>query len=361
MIMAGGSGTRLWPMSRARRPKQLIPFIQGRSLLQIAMQRLEGLIDPANCYICAGEQHRQATLEALPGLDESRYLAEPEGRDTLNAVGYGAAVIAQRDPEAVIAGFTSDHVIEPVDTFQRIVRHGYELAARDDRTLVTFGITPTYPATGFGYLALGEALEGYGGARHVSEFKEKPSLQKAQRYLDAGPARYLWNSGMFVWKAATLLNCLERYQPENAAGLKRIAGAFDTPQRNAVLGEVYPTLRRISVDYAVMEPASEDADYDVVAVPMPLTWLDVGSWPNFAETCDRDEQGNALAGEHLGLDSKNNLIASSDDGHLVATVGCKDLLIIHTPDATLVCHRDHAERIKDLHAKVQERYGEKRI
>ncbi len=359
MIMAGGSGTRLWPMSRAGQPKQLIPFIQGRSLLQIAMQRLEGLVDPEHCYICAGESHRAATLEALPALDAGRFLAEPEGRDTLNAVGYGAAVIAHRDPEAMIAVFTADHIIEPVDTFQRIVEHGYELAGRDDHTLVTFGVTPSYPATGFGYLALGEALGGYGGARQVNEFKEKPSLAQAQRYLDAGPARYLWNSGMFVWKAKTLLDCIERYQPANAAALHRIAEAFDTPNRDTVLSEVYPTLKKVSVDYAVMEPASQDPDFDVVAVPMPLTWLDVGSWPSFAETCERDEHDNAIAATHLGLDSSNNLVASSDSEHLIATVGCKDLLIVHTPDATLVCHRDHAEQIKQLHGMVTEQYGEK--
>ena len=226
-------------------------------------------------------------------------LGEPCGRDTLNAVGFSAAVLARRDPEAIIAVFTADHIIEPVDQFQAIVDAGYALVEKHPETLVTFGIAPDQRRpSGYGYLELGEPFDG--SARRLRQFREKPDLETAQQYFEAGPERFLWNSGMFVWRAATLLDCIRRYAPENHAGLMRIADAWDTPRRQAVLEEVYPTLKKISVDYAVMEPASRDPAVTVAAIPMPLRWLDVGSWPSLAETCPRDEHGNALAaGAHV--------------------------------------------------------------
>ncbi|XHR29234.1 MAG: mannose-1-phosphate guanylyltransferase [Chthoniobacteraceae bacterium] len=354
LIMAGGSGTRLWPMSRASLPKQLIPFIHGKSLLQLAFERLEGLVPAENRYICAGQTHADLICNALR-LPPGQLLAEPVGRDTLNAVGYSAAVIARRDPEAVIAVFTADHIIEPVSDFLKIVEQGYRLAEEHPETLVTFGISPTAPATGYGYLQLGAPLGT--AARVVEQFKEKPALPLAQEYFAAGPEHYLWNSGMFVWRASTLLDCIERYTPENAAGIAKIAAAWDGPQQTAVLNETFPTLKKISVDFAVMEPASRDPKVQVAAVPMPLTWLDVGSWPSFAETCPHDEDGNATAAKTLHLGSKRTVAASSDPDHLIATIGCEDLIIIHTPDATLVCNKDHAEEIKEMHRQVGERFG----
>jgi len=358
LIMAGGSGTRLWPMSRASLPKQLIPFINGKSLLQLAFDRLEGLVPAQNRYICAGQGHEAMIREAL-SLPAEQFLGEPTGRDTLNAVGYSAAIIARRDPEAVIAVFTADHIIEPIDQFLKIVDHGFRLAEQQANTLVTFGIAPTAAATGFGYLQLGEAVDE--SARVVQQFKEKPALETAQQYFEAGPERYLWNSGMFVWRASTLLDCICRYTPENLAGISKIAAAWDTPQQSAVLDEVFPCLAKISVDFAVMEPASRDPLVRVAAVPMPLTWLDVGSWPMFGETCQKDEQGNTTAARTLLLNTRNTLAASNDPEHLIATIGCEDLIVIHTPDATLVCHKDRAESIKELHRLVGERFGKRMV
>jgi len=338
-------------------PKQLIPFIRGKSLIQIARDRLDGLVDPARQFICAGLAHRDAILQALDHFSPDNYLAEPTGRDTLNAVAFGAAVIHQIDPEAVVAVFTADHIIEPVNRFQSVVSAAYELAESQPETLVTFGITPTHPATGFGYLQLGRPIRG--DARIVDQFKEKPDAATAQRHFDAGPAAYLWNSGMFVWRAATVLDCIRRYEPANYEAIMRIARAWRSPDRDDLLHRVYPTLKKISVDYAVMEPASKDPAVQVAALPMPLTWLDVGSWPAFAKTCDTDSRGNALGpGRHLLLDTQGTLAASSDEQHLIAAIGCDNLIIIHTPHATLVCPANCAEKIKDLHAEVADRFGD---
>ncbi len=358
LIIAGGSGTRLWPMSRSSQPKQLIPFIGGKSLLQISVDRVRGLVPDDNIHICAGEAHRQAMLPLLPGHHPAdNFIGEPVGRDTLNAVGLGAAAIASRDPDAVIAVFTADHVIEPVDQFQAVVRQGFALAQSASPTLVTFGIKPTQAATGFGYLELGHAIAGT-TSHVVSRFKEKPDAATAQSYLDAGPTRYLWNSGMFVWRASTLLDCVRRYAPENHAGLSRVAADWSTPRRLATLAAIYPTLKKISVDYAVMEPASRDPQVAVAALPMNLTWLDVGSWPSFAQTCPHDAAGNAIAApRHLLMDCRQNLLATNEPGHLLAAVGCENLIIVHTPRATLVCRADRAEDIKKLHELAGKTFG----
>jgi mannose-1-phosphate guanylyltransferase len=356
VILAGGSGTRLWPMSRAATPKQLIPFIGGRSLLSLAFERLDGLVGEGERWVCAGEAHRQPICAALPALAVDRYLGEPTGRDTLNALAYAAAVIAKVDPEATIGVFTADHLITPVGDFRRIVTLGYEAAESADRALITFGITPSEPSTAYGYLRLGPPF--HGTARIVAEFREKPDRATAEEWVAQGPEKFLWNSGMFVWKAAAFLDCVRRYAPAAAQGASLIAAAWGTPRFPGVLQEVYPTLPKISVDFAIMEKASRDPAVTVAAVPMALAWKDVGSWPSFADTCPHDESGNTIAAEKcLLVDTKGTLVAGSDPAHLVAVLGCEDLIVVHTPTATLVCRRDRAEDVKKLQALAAERFG----
>jgi mannose-1-phosphate guanylyltransferase len=363
LILAGGSGTRLWPMSRKALPKQLVPMIGGRSLLQLAMTRLDGLVPPERRFVCAGVVHRDAVVDTLPGLPPANYLGEPTGRDTLNAVGWSAIEIGRRDPEAVIAVFTADHLIEPIDVFQRAVDEGFRVAeegvvvggARAAEALVTFGIEPTHAATAYGYLELGAPLGGT--TRRVDRFQEKPDRATAEAYAAAGPARYLWNSGMFVWRARTLLRAIRSFAPHHAAGLAQLE--IDDPvARGEALARVYPTLGKISIDYALMEPASRSDTLPVVAVPMPVSWMDVGSWPALGETCPHDAHGNALQATRCALmETSGTLVASSDPAHAIAVLGCEGLIIVHTPDATLVCRRDRAEDVKRLHAMVAERFG----
>lgn len=356
LILAGGSGVRLWPMSRKSRPKQLLPLFDGKSLLQLALERLEGLIPPERRFVCAGLCHMEAVLDALPQLTPTCFLGEPEGRDTLNAVGFSAVILARQDPEAVIGVFTADHLIEPVEQFREIVSRGYALAEQSPNTLVTFGIEPTFASTGYGYLQLGEPVSP--AARLVEQFKEKPGPELARQYFEAGPQRFLWNSGMFVWRASTLLDCIRRFCPLNHAGLMRLADHWERPERDAVLCEVYPRLTKISVDYAVMEPASRDSAVRVAAIPMPLRWLDVGSWATFALTRPTDAAGNFLAAQtNLAERSKGNLLVSEDREHLIAVLGCEDLIVVHTPDATLVCPREQAEAVKQLQELVAKTFG----
>jgi mannose-1-phosphate guanylyltransferase len=322
----------------------------------VAYDRLKGLIPPEGCFVCAAEAHRELILQALPSLSPAQFLGEPMGRDTLNAIGLGTAVIRRQDPEALIAVFTADHLITPVDRFQEIVSRGFEVVQAAPSTLVAFGIAPSGPATGFGYLELGDSLGE--GVYAVRQFREKPDAAGAEEFFAAGPDRFLWNSGMFVWRASTLLDCLQRFEPQNFEQLQAIAVAWDGPNRELALASLYPNLKKISVDYAVMEPASRDPQVRVAALPMPLDWLDIGSWPMFAQTCPRDQQGNALAADkNLLLETTHTLVASSDPGHLVATIGCENLIIIHTPDATLVCPANRAESIKELHKLVGEKFG----
>ena len=349
-------------MSRAALPKQLIPFIQGKSLLELAFERLDGLIPQSQRYVCAGQSHRDAVLATLPALPKENFLGEPIGRDTLNAIGLGAALLHAKDREAVFAVLTADHLIEPVDKFRSLIEQGFALVEREPQTLVTFGITPTGPATGYGYLELGDPLPG--GGRIVKRFKEKPGVAVAEEYFRKGPDHYLWNSGMFVWSAATVMECIRGLEGEVHAGLMKIAESWDTPRRGAVLSEVYPALKKISVDFAIMEPVTRAEGTPgmdrvrVAAIPMELRWKDIGSWPAFAETCPRDEDGNALAAEkHILSGCSNCLVASGEADHLVVMMGCEDLIVIHSKDATLICPADKAEEIKNLYNQAEKRFG----
>lgn len=346
MIMAGGSGTRLWPMSRAATPKQLVPVIGEESLLQLAALRLEGLIPHERQLVCASESWRVGIQAALPTLTDTNWIGEPMGRDTVNAVALTAAILARRDPNAVFAVLTADHVIEPIGMFQQCIARGFEIAEADPTRLVTFAITPTFAATQYGYVEYGEPLAADGSVLRCARFVEKPDAVRAKEYVESGT--FGWNSGMFVFHAQGFLDALKRYRPSNHAGILRLQAAWDTPEQSMALAAVYPTLPKISVDYAVMEPASQDTAFSVVTVPMSVSWKDVGSWTTYAALLSEDPEGNRVTGEAMPVACKDTMVVNREPGHLVCALGCDNLIVVHTPDATLVVRADMAERVKEL-------------
>ena len=357
VIMAGGSGTRLWPLSRAGRPKQLLDVVAtegggAHSLLVEAFDRLRTVV-PHDCiWVCTAARYADQVRAALPQLAEDRLILEPQPRDTANAVGLAAALVADLDPDAELAVVSADHVIRPVARFAEALSTAFRALSTRSDALITLGITPTAPATGFGYVQRGAATAAPGVAEAAS-FREKPDRATAEGYLATG--EYLWNSGMFVWRARTVLDALAAHLPESAEGLARIVAAAAGPERNAVLSEVFPTLPKISVDYAVLEPVAAEPGR-VLVVDLDVDWLDVGSWPALARTLPVDDAGNAVQGLVVLVDSRGNIVFSDDPDHLVATIGLNDCVVVHTRDVTMVCPVADAERVKGLLEAVATRH-----
>ena len=352
VILAGGSGKRLWPLSRRDMPKQLLKMVGGKSLLRIAFERLNGLVPADHVLVCTSADYAHVVHEELPELPAANVLGEPEGRDSLNAVAWPAAVLVDRDPDAVVAVVTADQIMHPVETFRSALQTGFEVAEASADALVTFGVVPTSPHTGYGYLQRGETLAGTPDVSAVTAFKEKPDRATAEHYLSSGA--YWWNSGMFVWRARTLLEQIEILLPATSDAVLLLARH---PER---LEEIYPTLPKISVDYAVMEPVSHgQGSARVVAVRLPITWHDVGGYAALSEQLPRDEHGNATSGISVLVDAHDNLVLNQgDDGRLVAVVGLSDTVIVQTPQITLVCPMSEGERVKELLAKVTGELGD---
>jgi mannose-1-phosphate guanylyltransferase len=316
-------------------PKQLAPLFGDRSLLDLAVERACAAVEAEQVWLAAGEQLRGQVTQ----VPAERLVLEPSGRDTLPALVLAMSTIAAADPEAVVAVLTADHLIEPVAAFATTVAQGFALAEARADALVTFGVVPDHPSTAFGYLELGPPLNE--AALVVARFAEKPQQARAAQLLAQGA---LWNSGMFVWQAATFLRAAQAFAPETVALVDRL-------RAGDVAG--WEEVPRVSVDYGVMEPASTSPDFTVAALPLAARWLDVGSWPQYGDAVGRDGSGNAV-GTSLAtlLDSSDCVVASSDPDHLVALVGCTGLVVVHTPQATLVVPADQAQRVKELHALV---------
>ena len=350
VIMAGGSGTRLWPLSRQGTPKPLVPLVDGKSLLRLAFERAVVSVPAERVLVVTGAAYADAVAADLPELPAGNILGEPVGRDSLNAVAWPAAVLARLDPEAVIAQVSADQVIEPVEVFASCLDVAFAVAEADPSALVTLGVVPTSPHTGFGYLHRGDALPGFPDAHHVLEFAEKPAREVAEGYLATG--EYWWNSGMFVWRAATLLEQLRLLMPATHAAITRLA------EHPELLSGIFPGLARTSVDYGVMEPVSSGAgSAHVVAVALPVQWRDVGGYASLAEILGTDSAGNAVSGLSVTIDSANNIVVNSEPGSVIGLLGVSGLVVVRTAQATLVARAEDTERIKELVAAVLEQAG----
>ncbi len=352
--MAGGGGTRFWPRSRQRLPKQFLKLAGERSLLQQALDRIEALVPRERTWVLTSASQLPLVVEQLPGMPKEQIVGEPCGRDTAACIGLGAALIAEHDPDASMVAMPSDHVIEPAQEFRRAIQAAAALAAEHPRALITFGITPTFPATGYGYIQRGQELPGRQGVRahRIQAFREKPDAETAERYLQTG--QFAWNSGIFVWRAAALLAELQRQQPTLHDALEHIARAWTTSARDSAFARQYEGLSRLSIDHAVMEGCTEG-----LVLQAPFQWDDVGSWHAIERMNPQDAENNTILATHCGFNTKDCLIFG-DSGRLIATAGVSNLLIVQDGDATLVADkRDEAaikRLVEHLRAKGFERF-----
>ncbi|MFC7848827.1 mannose-1-phosphate guanylyltransferase [Arthrobacter sp. NPDC057388] len=344
VIPAGGVGTRLWPLSRAAAPKFLHDLTgSGSTLLRATYDRLEPLAGN-RVLVVTGVAHRNAVCSQLPEVEDADLVLESEPKDSGAAIGLAAAILHQRDPDVIMGSFAADHVISPDELFQDTVREAIHTAAAGK--IVTIGIKPTHPSTGFGYIRSGNSLRipGAPSAQAVMEFVEKPDEDVAQQYVDSGD--YVWNAGMFVAPVSLMLKHLEANQPELFNGLQEIAQAWDTPRRDEVTARIWPTLPKIAIDYAVAEPAA--AAGDVAVVPGSFRWDDVGDFASVGRLNSAKEVDEVtVLGEGARVFTENaSGVVVSDTKRVIALIGIKDVVIVDTPDALLVTTKQHSQRVK---------------
>jgi mannose-1-phosphate guanylyltransferase len=346
-ILAGGSGTRFWPKSRANLPKQFLALQGALSLLQQTVHRIMPLIPPAHIYIVTAEHLCTQTLAQLPELSPRNVLSEPVGRNTAAAVGLAAKQLVSSDPEAVMIVLPADHSIPDDVAFRTSLHRAAEVVQHHD-VLMTLGVKPTFPATGYGYIQMGELLPTPGGsaAHRAKRFIEKPPAATATGFVSSG--EYVWNCGIFVWRASTILQEIRTYLPALWQGLETYWLALQTPLQTEELHRCYLQMPSISIDYGVLEHSPR-----VGVLPVEFAWNDVGSWRALTDLSPTDAAGNTVVGKHLGHDSTNLIIYSPD--RLIATIGVHDLIIVSTDDALLICPKDRDQDVRELVKMLQQR------
>lgn len=350
IVPAGGSGTRLWPLSRADRPKFLLPLPGPRSMIQATLERITPVCAQSNVLVITGLSHAAKVARQLPDLEEDQIVIEPMARGTGPAIGLGVALAARRDPNAIVGSFAADHFVERPHEFADTVRAAIEVAEQD--YLVTIGIQPTHAETGYGYIRSGAGIGCYYNleAAQVAEFKEKPDLATAQRYVASG--KYLWNASMFVWKASVFMEEMHRLLPDVACVLDRIAADWDTPRRERTLTELWPTIEDVTVDNGILERSDR-----VAVVTGSFGWSDLGDWHGVGKIIQNgnaDALDNVVVNTDLLACDANNLVIFGND-RPIAVVGIDNIIVVDTDDAVLVCERSQAQRVKTIVDQLKER------
>ncbi len=341
VVMAGGRGSRFWPRSRKKCSKQTLNIIGNNTMIQDSVYRLSDIIGPDRIFIMTNSLLRDQILEQVPEVPPAQVIAEPASRNTAPCIGLAAVILRRRDPDAIMAAFAADHLIKDVGRFHRDLVMAASFAT-DRKEIVTFGVPTERPETGFGYLQAGEVVADSGNGdvvRKVRRFVEKPDVERAEMF-HKDPDYYI-NSGMFVWHVSTILEEIEHYLPDMAAGLYEIEKNLGTPLEFKSLGEVFPDLEPVSIDYGVMEKSER-----VVMVAAGFGWNDIGSWGSLYDVWPKDKQGNACICRKLTIDTNNSLVYSP--GKLVAVIGMHDVIIVETEDALLVCHKDRAQDVSKV-------------
>lgn len=348
VIMAGGSGTRFWPLSRRRTPKQVMALSGGQTLIEETVTRLDGLCTPEEILVITAAMPAESVIACLDNIPRRNILVEPVGKNTAPCIGVAALYVKKKDPEGIMVVLPADHVIRGKEKFQHILRTGAELAEKEE-CLITLGITPRSPETGYGYIMQGEKAAQVGEiiSYKVGHFIEKPNREKACHLLDTQQA--FWNSGMFIWKASVILSEIARYLPDLYELLMELEPHIGTEQEEEKFKEVYARAENISIDYGIMEKSQK-----VCVLPADFYWSDLGSFSALDETFQPDSSGNILIGDnHLVLDSRNITVHSPKKP--IALVGVDNLIVVETEDALLVCHKDHAQDVKKVVQKLEEK------
>ena len=351
VIMAGGTGTRLWPLSRRQFPKQALNIDGQQTLIQHAVNRLKPEFPPDQVFIVTREEHVAPLSAQVPDIPMENFIVEPEGRGTAPAIGLAAVTLQRREPDSVMAVLTADHLIKKARKFRQILLAAEHIAR--EGYLVTLGIKPSFPSTGFGYIEQGDALSRVASydVFQAKRFVEKPDSETARQMYDSG--QYSWNSGMFIWQVKQILAEFRRQMPDFYEKLRRVDQTVGSDNHEETLNQVWPTIAKETIDYGVMEGAGQ-----VAVIPVDIGWSDVGSWASVYEVLSADEDGNRVIGQHVGLDTKDTLVVGNK--RLIATIGLEGLVIIDTDDALLVCTR---EREQDVRAMVDllEEVGEENL
>jgi mannose-1-phosphate guanylyltransferase len=354
VIMAGGTGKRLWPLSRETRPKQVLRLFGGKTLLEGCLDRLLPMFDPSRIFVLTNAAYVDIVRESLGPVPPENVVPEPAVRDTAGAIGLAAAILDRMDDQATMAVVTADQMIQPMGVFQQALKDALCFVGSHPRASVTFGINPTHAATTYGYVKCqeGQSFEGCVNSVHaVDSFREKPDEATAQSYIEHG--HYYWNSGIFVWKARRILELIHCFLPDAREPLLHLGEAWGTAKQVEALNTWFVRLPKISIDFAVMEKADQ-----VYAIRMDCDWLDMGSYTALSDVMMQDAQANFVAAEkHVLLDCAENIVVTEEDGHLIAGIGLKGLVVAHSPNATLICPRDQLDKLKGLLMQIEEQGG----